>query len=183
MRSCRVARSALCSDRRFHDNDVATLGNSSSCCGRVVRCTVRDARSCVQPSYSVARSHHRQRRNRTNASLRSRRSSPKPEPKAKKPNPKDKKKGAKDAKPEPKADTKPEANDKDNDAVLGFVTNWELSAARALTVVHYLQDDAKLDPTRLATVAFSQYRPVSKNRAKNRRIEIVPYPRAAITPK
>jgi chemotaxis protein MotB len=70
-----------------------------------------------------------------------------------------------------------------NDAVLGFVTNWELSAARALTVVHYLQDDAKVDPTRLAAVAFGQYRPVSKTKAKNRRIEIVLYPRAAISPK
>jgi chemotaxis protein MotB len=80
-------------------------------------------------------------------------------------------------KPEPKA--KPETND----AVLPFVTNWELSAARALTVVHYLQDDAKLDPTRLAAVAFGEYRPVSKTKAKNRRIEIVLYPRSKIAPK
>jgi chemotaxis protein MotB len=80
-------------------------------------------------------------------------------------------------KPEPKA--KPETND----AVLPFVTNWELSAARALTVVHFLQDDAKLDPTRLAAVAFGEYRPVSKTKAKNRRIEIVLYPRAKIAPK
>lgn len=79
--------------------------------------------------------------------------------------------------PEPKA--KPDTND----AVLPFVTNWELSAARALTVVHYLQDDAKLDPTRLAAVAFGEYRPVSKTKAKNRRIEIVLYPRAKIAPK
>jgi chemotaxis protein MotB len=69
------------------------------------------------------------------------------------------------------------------DAVLTFVTNWELSAARALTVVHYLQDEAKVDPTRLAAVAFSQYRPISKQRAKNRRIEIVLYPRAKFAPK
>jgi chemotaxis protein MotB len=79
------------------------------------------------------------------------------------------------------AETKPP--DKKNDAVLAFVTNWELSAARALTVVHYLQDDAKIDPTRLAAVAFGQYRPVSKVKAKNRRIEIVLYPRAKIAPK
>lgn len=70
-----------------------------------------------------------------------------------------------------------------NDAVLPFITNWELSAARALTVVHYLQDEAKLDPTRLAAVAFGQYRPSSKSKAKNRRIEIVLYPRAKISPK
>ncbi len=61
-----------------------------------------------------------------------------------------------------------------------FATNWELSAARALTVVHYLQDTAKLDPTRLAALAFGQYRPVSKsNKALNRRIEIVLYPHKA----
>jgi len=72
---------------------------------------------------------------------------------------------------------------KANDAVLPFVTNWELSAARSLTVVHYLQDDAKIEPTRLAAVAFGQYRPVSKSRSKNRRIEIVLYPRAKIAPR
>ena len=86
---------------------------------------------------------------------------------------------AKTAKPDPKKPDKPETND----AVLAFVTNWELSAARALTVVHYLQDDAKIEPTRLAAVAFGQYRPVSKVKAKNRRIEIVLYPRAKLTPK
>ena len=83
------------------------------------------------------------------------------------------------AKVDPRAAAKPEAND----AVLAYITNWELSAARALTVVHYLQDDAKLDPTRLAAVAFGQYRPISKAKAKNRRIEIVLYPRAKLTPK
>ncbi len=61
-----------------------------------------------------------------------------------------------------------------------FASNWELSAARALTVVHYLQDTAKLDPTRLAALAFGEYRPVSKsNKALNRRIEIVLYPHKA----
>jgi chemotaxis protein MotB len=84
----------------------------------------------------------------------------------------------KPGKPDPKGKP-PETND----AVLPFVTNWELSAARALTVVHYLQDDAKIEPTRLAAVAFGQYRPVSKAKAKNRRIEIVLYPRAKIAPR
>ena len=83
------------------------------------------------------------------------------------PAPKPTKKGAK---PPPKAD----------DPGPKFATNWELSAARALTVVHYLQDTAKLDPTRLAALAFGQYRPVSKsNKALNRRIEIVLYPHKA----
>ena len=91
-------------------------------------------------------------------------------------------KNAKDAKVDPKA-AKAEAPPEPNDAVLPFVTNWELSAARALTVVHYLQDEAKLDPSRLAAVAFGQYRPSSKSKAKNRRIEIVLYPRAKLAPK
>ena len=85
-------------------------------------------------------------------------------------------KGAKAPKPEP---PKPEPPD----AMLPFITNWELSAARSLTVVHYLQDEAKIDQTRLAAVAFGQYRPVSKTKSKNRRIEIVLYPKAKIAPK
>ncbi len=65
-----------------------------------------------------------------------------------------------------------------------FATNWELSAARALNVVHYLQDTAKLDPTRIAALAFSQYRPVSRsNKAANRRIEIVLVPRRSVLQK
>jgi chemotaxis protein MotB len=101
--------------------------------------------------------------------------------KPKAPPPPPPKKGAKPPKKGAKAE--PPKEPEKSDAVLVFMTNWELSAARALTVVHYLQDEAKLDPTRLAAVAFSQYRPVSKTKAKNRRIEIVLYPRAKITPK
>ena len=59
-----------------------------------------------------------------------------------------------------------------------FASNWELSAARALTVVHYLQDIAGVDPQRLAAVGFGEYRPVSRRRrSRNRRIEIVLFPR------
>ena len=57
-----------------------------------------------------------------------------------------------------------------------FASNWELSSARALTVVHYLQDEAKVDPRRLAAVAFGEHRPAARAKAKNRRIEIVLYP-------
>ncbi len=65
-----------------------------------------------------------------------------------------------------------------------FSSNWELSAARSLQVVHYLQDVAKIDPARLAALAFGQYRPVSKaNKALNRRIEIVLYPHKAVIEK
>jgi chemotaxis protein MotB len=103
----------------------------------------------------------------------------KPEPAAKAPPAKPLPKGAKPPPPKPAA----KKDDKAPPGTLVFITNWELSAARALTVVHYLQDEAKIDPTRLAAVAFSQYRPVSKAKAKNRRIEIVLYPRVAIQPK
>ena len=58
-----------------------------------------------------------------------------------------------------------------------FPSNWELSTARALTVVHYLEDQAKVDPSRLAAVGFGEFRPVSHSkRARNRRIEIVLFP-------
>ncbi len=68
--------------------------------------------------------------------------------------------------------------------VVRFQTNWELSAARALQVVHYLQDISKIDPSRLAALAFGQYRPVSRtNKALNRRIEIVLYPKRQILAK
>lgn len=55
-----------------------------------------------------------------------------------------------------------------------FASNWELSSTRALNVVHYLQQNVQVDPSRLAAVAFGEYRPVSRQRKwKNRRIEIV----------
>jgi len=79
-----------------------------------------------------------------------------------------------------KAPAKPTAEDAEPE-FFRFHTNWELSAARALEVVHYLQDKGKVDPSRLAAVGFGQYRPVShKDKALNRRIEIVLYPRKAI---
>ncbi len=64
--------------------------------------------------------------------------------------------------------------------VVRFRTNWELSAARALAVIHYFQDTARLDPSRLAALAFGQYRPASvTEKAKNRRLELVLSPRPA----
>lgn len=86
-------------------------------------------------------------------------------------------------KKDPKAKAPP-AGTSGKPAPQKFVTNWELSAGRALQVVHYLQDTAKIDPTRLAALAFGQYRPVSKtNKALNRRIEIVLYPKREILEK
>jgi chemotaxis protein MotB len=59
-----------------------------------------------------------------------------------------------------------------------FPTNWELSAARAVNVVRFLQEGASLDPKRLSASALSEYRPRVPNdgpegRQKNRRIEIL----------
>jgi chemotaxis protein MotB len=57
-----------------------------------------------------------------------------------------------------------------------FPTNWELSAARAINVAKYLQQQG-LDPSILSAAAFAEFKPVADNgtkegRAKNRRIEI-----------
>jgi chemotaxis protein MotB len=53
-----------------------------------------------------------------------------------------------------------------------FPSNWELSAARAVAVVHYLVDTVGVDPRKVAAAAYSQYHPRSKDKKKNRRIEI-----------
>jgi len=59
-----------------------------------------------------------------------------------------------------------------------FPTNWELSSARAIAVVRFLEEKAGLDPALLAASAYSYHRPLASNekesgRSKNRRIEIV----------
>jgi chemotaxis protein MotB len=59
-----------------------------------------------------------------------------------------------------------------------YVSNWELSAARAASVVRYFQRRGKVDPKRLEAVGFGEYRPVvpntsADNRGRNRRVEIV----------
>jgi chemotaxis protein MotB len=57
-----------------------------------------------------------------------------------------------------------------------FPSNWELSAARATTVVRFLQDSG-IAPDRLLATGRAEYAPVAPNdspegRQKNRRIEI-----------
>jgi chemotaxis protein MotB len=57
-----------------------------------------------------------------------------------------------------------------------FPSNWELSAARATTVVRFLQE-AGIEPERLIATGRAEYAPVAPNdsedgRQKNRRIEI-----------
>jgi len=59
-----------------------------------------------------------------------------------------------------------------------FPSNWELSAARAVNVVRYLQEKVKIPPKRLSVVAYGQYRPLFPNdseehKQKNRRIVII----------
>lgn len=58
-----------------------------------------------------------------------------------------------------------------------YPSNWELSAARAASVVHYLSR-LGVDPSHLAAVGFGEYRPRADNdspegRAKNRRISLL----------
>lgn len=59
-----------------------------------------------------------------------------------------------------------------------YPTNWELSTARATTVVHFLQDKTDIPGERLAAIGYGEYRPIASNstpegRALNRRIQIV----------
>ncbi len=70
-----------------------------------------------------------------------------------------------------------------------FPSNWELSTARATSVVRYLQEAAGIDPRRLAAMGFGPYRPVDTNetpegRSRNRRIEVklVPLEAPLLTP-
>jgi chemotaxis protein MotB len=59
-----------------------------------------------------------------------------------------------------------------------YKTNWELSAARATTVLHYLIDNCHLDSKNLYLAGFGKQQPVASNKTKggkrkNRRVEIV----------
>lgn len=64
----------------------------------------------------------------------------------------------------------------------GWKSNWELSTARALSVLHYMEDNHAIDPARLAAIGYGEYKPVDSNdtregRQHNRRVEIVILPR------
>ncbi|MES3041122.1 MAG: flagellar motor protein MotD [Pseudomonadota bacterium] len=66
-----------------------------------------------------------------------------------------------------------------------FPSNWELSAARAATVVHLLMS-AGVSPRRMSVVGLSEYRPLADNkdekgRNRNRRVQlIIPAPPAGL---
>ena len=62
----------------------------------------------------------------------------------------------------------------------GWKSNWELSTARATTVLHYFED-AGIEPGKLQATGYGEYRPVVSNdtregRQENRRVEIVILP-------
>jgi flagellar motor protein MotB len=60
-----------------------------------------------------------------------------------------------------------------------FPSNWELSTARAVNVVHFLADHVGVDPHKLTAAGYSQYHPRGTERAMNRRIELLLIPQVA----
>lgn len=63
-----------------------------------------------------------------------------------------------------------------------FSTNWELSTARATTVVRFLAESTKIPPDGFEAAGLGEYHPIADNtkpegRQQNRRIEIILYPR------
>ena len=67
----------------------------------------------------------------------------------------------------------------DNIPVSGkFQSNWELSTARAVNVLHYFEKKPGVKPSRMSAVGYGQFKPVAPNtteegRKSNRRVEIV----------
>jgi len=56
-----------------------------------------------------------------------------------------------------------------------YDTNWELSTARATSVVKYFVNIEKLPPARLSAIGYGEYKPIAandtpENRNKNRRV-------------
>jgi len=73
-----------------------------------------------------------------------------------------------------------------NPKTTGYASNWELSTARALSVVRYLESRG-IDPQMLGAAGFGEYHPVATNetpegRQQNRRIEIVLAPADSVVP-
>jgi len=59
-----------------------------------------------------------------------------------------------------------------------YKSNWELSCARSLAVLHYVRQKKGVTPSRLGAVGYGEYRPVADNktdegRRQNRRVVIV----------
>ncbi len=59
-----------------------------------------------------------------------------------------------------------------------YPSNWELSSARATSVVRYLTGSDAITPDRISALGYGEYRPVRpnnsiENRAQNRRVDFV----------
>lgn len=59
-----------------------------------------------------------------------------------------------------------------------FASNWELSTARATTVVRYFIEKHGISPERLQAAGYGEYRPIAPNdteegRRQNRRVDVV----------
>jgi chemotaxis protein MotB len=59
-----------------------------------------------------------------------------------------------------------------------FASNWELSTARAMTVLLLLVDQAGYDPSKVSISGYAQYRPLAddstpEGRRQNRRVDLV----------
>jgi chemotaxis protein MotB len=68
----------------------------------------------------------------------------------------------------------------------GWKSNWELSSARALSVLHYLVGTKGVTPGRISAIGYGEFRPVASNDSKedrqmNRRVEIVILPQLTKT--
>lgn len=64
----------------------------------------------------------------------------------------------------------------------GWKSNWELSTARATSVLHYLIDKGKIDPAKLSATGYGEHRPIAPNdteegKHQNRRVEIILLPK------
>jgi chemotaxis protein MotB len=59
-----------------------------------------------------------------------------------------------------------------------FRSNWELSTARAMTVLMLLINESRLDPNKVSVAGYGQFRPIADNstpdgRQMNRRVDLV----------
>lgn len=64
-------------------------------------------------------------------------------------------------------------------------SNWELGAARALAITHYLSEKCNVDPKRLGALSFGQFQPRADNatadgKKANRRASVVIWPEVKI---
>jgi chemotaxis protein MotB len=71
------------------------------------------------------------------------------------------------------------------DFMYKFPSNWELSSARAASVIRYFQEKIGLDPEEMEAIGRSFYQPETSNdtkegRARNRRVEILIAPQMEV---